>query len=110
MINVQVDEAAAFDMLSILDNKFLRTDCQYIDALNNLINTIGYQEVISILGSNEYKELAAANRKVFKYVDQLNAGKDMSALIVHQANMERYTAKKAIQAKFFSSELTEVKV
>lgn len=110
MIKVTLDEAAAFDMLSILDIKFIRTDSQYIDMLNDLINSIGYQLVIDILGCSEYKALATANRKIFKYVDQLNAGKDMSALVVHQANMERYTAKKAIQTKFFSNELTEVKI
>lgn len=113
MIKVTVDEAAAFDMLSILEIKGYKSDPslqQYEKALDDLINQLGYFKVLDVIRSNEYKELVKANRQVFDYVDVMSSGDCICGLVVHEANMQRYALKKQLQAKFFNKELNEEKI
>lgn len=114
MINVKVDEAAAFDMLSILEIKSKKSNLsseQYVTALNNLVYEIGSNKFNKVKESDLYIQLLNANRKVFEYVDILNEGTYfLSASTVHSANMERYRIKNKLQKEFFSSDLTEEKL
>lgn len=113
MIKVRVDEAAAFDMLSILQikaNKSEKSSDQFQEALNDLILEIGLNKVNQVLNSELYKDLVNANMIVFKYIDILNSNKDLSAIIVHLANTERYNIKRSIQEKFFNTNLAEEKL
>ncbi len=112
MIKISLDEASAFDMLSILNLK-LKSDeglVNYNNMSKEIINSIGVTMYNDIRFSDEYTALYDANKKVFELVDQMNAGSDLSAIFVHKCNMQRYTAKKNLQHKFFSNSLTERKI
>jgi hypothetical protein len=111
MINLLVDEAYAFDFLSIFYikrnnspfNKKAWKECEkYIkDQIPNKFN--------SIIKSKEYKALLEANIKTFNAVDK--AKKDLvKASYVDECNYERYLAKKGLQEKFFSTSLKETKI
>lgn len=113
LIKVEVDEAAAFDMLSILEIKSKKTEnsnLQFINALNSIVLQLGLHKTNTVLESDLYKELLKANKLVFNYVDLLNDGYYIPGLIVHLANMRRYSIKTKIQKMYFSSGLSEEKI
>jgi hypothetical protein len=112
MIKVSLDEASAFDMLSILSLKLkgVKSYKTYETLEDEIAHSIGEVLFESIINSNEYEELLRANEEVFQLVDDMNNGEDFSALFVHKTNMKRYQAKKALQHKFFNNNLTEVKI
>jgi hypothetical protein len=113
MINLEVDEAYAFDYLSILqvkndlfpsENKmsaFEKCSSFLRDQLENydLITT-----------SEEYKNLYEINKVTFNLVDQVRNNEPITAKSVDDANMERYYCKLALQKKHFSNELVEQKI
>lgn len=112
MINICVDEAYAFDFLSILEIKKSHSD----QAMKNWHNCFNYIKAqlssdlfTLIINSNEYKNMILANQKTFHAVEKARNGK-ISAKEVDDANMERQHAKKALQKKFFSNNLTEQKI
>jgi len=111
MINLLVDEAYAFDFLSIF----------YIKRNNSIFNKKAWKECEAsiknqipdkfniIIKSKEYKALLEANKKTFNAVDK--AKKDLvKASYVDQCNYERYLAKKSLQNKFFTTSLKETKI
>lgn len=105
MIRLLVDEAYAFDYLSILKVKHEKNENSdsekaLIDCSLNLCVELGVDVTLDVLGSNEYENLLEANRKTFDAVEKARYGK-ISAKKVDDCNMERYNAKKALQAKFF---------
>jgi len=116
MITILVDEAYAFDYLSILQVK----QNKYPSKKNkqNLENCIEYiatqincDDMNIIINSNEYKNLVEINTKTFDLIDDLREGQDISAKTIDDTNMERYYKKKAFQEKFFlNSLLTEEKI
>lgn len=109
MINLKVDEAYAFDYLSILyikkdkSQKCYQTwkDC-YDYLSNQLIN------FIEIVNSNEYLNLLEANKITFEAVEKARYD-NISAKAVDDANMLRHKRKIELQKKFFDKNLEEFK-
>lgn len=114
MINLPVDEGYAFDYLSILALKWAY-DPTNKDKLNifTLVTTQIHNQLgdlfLLIRESDEYKELASANRETFELVDLAKEDK-VKASDVDKANYKRYLKKIALQKKFFSTEITESKI
>ena len=114
MIQIYVDEGAAFDMLAILHLKKDKANgfANYEDFLDDLYDVLGVVQVDEILKSKEYHDLLQANLIVFNLIDDVVADTKelfIDALTVHKANMRRFYCKKALQARFFSEDLTEQK-
>jgi len=114
MIQVYVDEAAAFDMLAIMALKKDKANgnANYEDFKDDLIDVLGIVQLDDILDSEEYSSLIMANKAVFELIDRVvdDVGYTIPALTVHNANMSRFYAKKALQEKFFGpNTLTEQK-
>lgn len=113
MIKLPVDEAYAFDYLSILEVKKNRinspeTQKTFEDCRSSLINQIG-NLCLEILLSEEYSLLLDSNSKTFDAVDMARYG-NISAKEVDSLNMERYRRKINLQKKFFPrSSLKEIK-
>jgi hypothetical protein len=112
MIKLTVDEAYAFDYYSILSlkykNGFLSEEILQT-AKNDLEDSLGIDLVENILNSPEYASLLDANQLTFNAVDK--AKEDLvKASYVDKCNYERMLAKKALQNKFFNSNLSEVKI
>jgi hypothetical protein len=112
MINLKVDEAYAFDYLSILYIKRNHSDC----ALNSwfhcgyfLEEQLGAELYKSIVNSEEYANMIEANQKTFKLVDLAKEDK-CSAKEVDACNYERYKAKVTLQNKFFDQKISEIKI
>ena len=113
MITILVDEAYAFDYLSIL---FVKYNCtnngkvfdQYVQCEKHLISQIGTNKFFEILQSNEYEDLVDANKETFDFVD-LAKTDSCKASDVDRANFKRCEARKKLQEKFFGNTTTEVK-
>lgn len=114
MIKVQIDEAAAFDMLSILElksrNSFVSSN-QYASMLNDIVYQVGSDKFNEVKESELYRHLLNTNSVIFNFVDLLNEGKlGIDASVVHILNTSRYKFKQEIQNKYFTSELAEEKI
>ena len=111
MISILVDEAHAFDMLSILQLKAAKSPKElpkYSTFMLNMGIQIG-PAIASIMVSDEYAALLEANTKVFNYLTEIDKGVQLEAKVVHDANMRRFYAKQDLQNKYFGSELEEQK-
>jgi hypothetical protein len=109
MINLKVDEAYAFDYLSILYIKKNNSkECYntWFDCYNSLSNQI--PNFFEIVNSIEYNNLLEANLITFDAVEKARYG-DISAKEVDDANMLRYKRKIELQNKFFTSKVKEFK-
>lgn len=112
MISVWVDEAYCFDMLSILELKMGNSDqdmLNYTQFLQNMVDQLGADLTRDIILSDEYRYLLGANQRVFDLIEQIMLGSDMSALTVHEANMERFVGKQKLQQAHFNRALLERK-
>jgi hypothetical protein len=102
MINLLVDEAYAFDYLSILqvkkeiDNKNEKAWKNCRDYLNIQLQD-KFEEIIN---STEYSELLLCNKLTFDAVEKARYG-SITAKEVDECNMQRYHKKVSLQAKFF---------
>jgi hypothetical protein len=112
MINLKVDEAYAFDYLSILyvkknyskaalDSWFY---CGYY-----LEEQIGSDLYKRIINSDEYKSMIEANQQTFNMVDLAKEDK-CTARDVDKCNYERYKAKINLQKAFFNQTVSEFKI
>jgi hypothetical protein len=114
MIILQVDEAYAFDYLSILEvkknlhpsleklNSFLNCKMFLTDQLNN------FNEIYQ---SKEYQNLYDINKKTFDLVDLVRRNSlEVTAKQVDEANMERFYKKQILQKVFFNRGLIEEKI
>lgn len=111
MINLKVDEAYAFDYLSILEIKkdiSQESNNIWLFCIENLKNELGYI-FNDIIASSEYQNMIIANRETFKMVDLAKENK-CSARDVDICNYNRYKAKTALQKKYFNTDVTETKV
>ncbi len=116
MINLLVDEAFAFDFLTILCVKAEKANkqdqrrfyTQIADLSESISEQIGVDKHLEILSSEQYLNLMQANRDTFNAVA---AAKD-SPLEKEAwlANNSRYEFKKQLQEKFFNKPLTEKKI
>ena len=116
MIKVSVDEAAAFDMLSILWQKSYTCDhsgLEYKALANTIMDQISIDKFEQVLISKESENLLNANKEVFELIEKITKHETQDdytdALTVHTANMKRFYAKRELQNKFFNSSLTETK-
>lgn len=111
-ILIPVDVAFAFDFLSILwikfeINKLPFTEIQEFTQF--LATQMGEDLFYTILRSEEYLELKAANKETFDLVDAAKEDK-VKASDIDRANYKRFTAKQKIQQKYFHGALSEVKI
>jgi predicted transcriptional regulator len=112
MINLKVDEAYAFDYLSIL---YIKRNYSK-EALNNWVccgdfleDQIGSDLYKLIINSEEYAFMISSNQKTFNMVDLAKEDK-CSAKDVDTCNYERYKAKVKLQNKFFKQSVSEMKI
>jgi len=113
MINLEVDEAYAFDYLSILQVKNDLFPSEYKMAAYEkcfLFLKEQLENYNSIINSEEYKNLYEINKVTFDLVNQVRNNIPITAKSVDDANMERYYCKLALQKKHFSNELVEQKI
>ena len=115
MINLPVDEAYAFDYLSILkiksdvnpQNEAMRAGYQAcLAALTSQLQ----DRIAEILASPEYANLLEANRLTFNAVDDARCGGPVTAKQVDDCNMQRFYCKVALQQRFFGAPLVETKL
>lgn len=114
MINLLVDEAYAFDYLSILEVKqhLFPSDLK-LKSFTECLESVSLQikNFSEIYSSIEYKNLYNINKETFNLVDLVrNGDPKVTAKQVDDANMERFYKKQELQAKFFSSKLVEEKI
>ncbi len=113
MINIKVDEAYAFDMLSVLDIKnknSLKDQHNYDLMCNDIKNQIGSELFKHIIESNTYNEMIKTNQILYDLIDMLR--KDfvqIDAKILDDANIKRYKVKQTLQNDFFLGQLSENK-
>lgn len=112
MIKISVDEAYAFDYLSILQLK--KNNGSNVDNIINIITSelqkqIGHKKLDSILKSEEYKNLYDSNKKTFEAVDKAKTD-EVKASYVDQCNYNRMLNKQILQEIFFGGNLTETKL
>lgn len=116
-IPISVDEAAAFDMYSILRVKLARSVSPTLLESIALMQTeikrsIGASLFIHVLESTQYGNLIEVNDQLFTLIDEIKKrGPQMDdAVSVDKLNYERYACKRAIQEAFFKTPLSEVKL
>jgi hypothetical protein len=124
MIKVTIDEASAFDMLSILEIKLIgewRMNAKKKKKLNEnyellkgeIIESIGEQKYNEILDSEEYRFLLASNNGVFQMIDKVKESKAreaQTAKVVQSMNDDRFRLKSELQTQFFNNQLIEQKL
>lgn len=116
MLQVSLDEAYVFDMLSIFDvklknldgEKLAKTIEKYSYMRKEVIDQMGEDKYNQIVSSLEYQKMVFANQKVFELIDESKHDTGL-AKVTDDANYERHVAKMALQKRFFDTELTEVK-
>lgn len=116
MLQVSLDEAYVFDMLSVFDvklknldgEKLAKTIEKYSDMRKEVIDQMGEDKYNQIVSSLEYQKMVFANQKVFELIDESKHDTGL-AKVTDDANYERHVAKMALQKRFFDTELTEVK-
>lgn len=111
MINLKVDEAYAFDYLSILEiKKGLNDLCQknWENCFSYIAEQIGRDKMNQIINSSEYQLMINTNKLTFDAVEKARYG-NISAKEVDDANMLRHKRKLELQSKFFNNNLMEYK-
>ena len=113
MVSILVDEAYAFDYLAILlikydfsKNKLILTKAE--ECTEHIQSQIGKKKMEEILSSDEFKKLLDANKETFAWVDKAKTD-SCKASDVDKSNYERCKARNALQEKFFSNKISEVK-
>jgi hypothetical protein len=111
MILLEVDEAYAFDFLSIIHiKKNINLDAydHWVECFSYIEKQIGKIKMIEIVNSIEYRNLIEANQLTFDAVEKARYG-SITAKEVDEANMLRYKTKKELQNKFFNNDIKEIK-
>lgn len=111
MINILVDEAYAFDYLSILHikkNINQQVEPSWKECLNYIKEQIGENAMQEIINSKEYHEMIDANKITFDAVEKARYG-SITAKEVDEANMLRYNKKHELQKKYFNTKIKEFK-
>jgi hypothetical protein len=112
MIDICVDEAYAFDYYAIMELKFHKGAIPELLLKNlkyKITKQIGLELFKTIMTSDEYKKLYAANSHTFDAVDKAKTNQ-LTAQEVDKTNYERMLAKKTLQNKFFKNKLSEKKI
>lgn len=112
MILLNVDEAYAFDYLSILEVKKQKS-LSAIEAWSkcyiHLQNQFDSKKWFHMINSQEYKNMIEANLLTFNAVDKAK-NNEVTAQYVDYCNYQRHLAKQNFQKNFFTSNLSEQKI
>jgi hypothetical protein len=112
MINILVDEAYAFDYLSILEVKKQKSSSAteaWSKCYINLQIQFDSEKWFSMINSQEYKNMITANELTFNAVDKAK-NNEVTAQHVDYCNYQRHIAKQKFQEKFFMCDLSELKI
>ena len=112
MINLLVDEAYAFDYLSILEIKKQKSSISndaWAKCYVYLQNQFDNEKWLHMMHSKEYENMIKANELTFDAVDKAK-NNEVTAQHVDYCNYQRHTAKQNFQKKFFTSDLSELKI
>jgi hypothetical protein len=112
MISIEVDEAYAFDYLSILEvkkQKFSSAIETWSRCYLNLQTQFNSEKWFLMINSEEYKNMIKANLLTFDAVDKAK-NNEVTAQHVDYCNYQRHTAKQNFQKKFFNNNLCELKI
>ena len=112
MINLLVDEAYAFDYLSILEVKKQKSSISndaWAKCYAYLQNQFDNEKWLHMMHSKEYENMIKANESTFDAVDKAK-NNEVTAQYVDNCNYQRHVAKRNFQKKFFNSELSELKI
>ena len=113
MINIKVDEAYAFDMLSVLDikKKNSLTDKYNFDTMcNDIKNEVGPTLFEKIMNSSLYCEMVKVNKTIYDLIEVIRKGViKLDATVMDDANTERFKIKRKLQSEFIFNELVENK-
>jgi hypothetical protein len=112
MISIEVDEAYAFDYLSILEVKKQKSSSA-IEAWSkcyvHLQTQFDSERWFLMINSKEYNNMVKANQLTFNAVDKAK-NNEVTAQHVDYCNYQRHTAKQNFQKKFFDNNLSELKI
>ena len=95
MITLLVDEAYAFDYLSILEVKKQKSSTNikaWLNCWSHLQNQFDSEKWLSMIYSDEYKNMIKANELTFDAVDKAK-NNEVTAQYVDYCNYQRHTAK-----------------
>ena len=114
MINISVDEAQAFDCLTILLVKEARihtaqTHKDSISCFDSIRQQIGGVLLEEVLASEEYIGLFDVNSRLFDVLERVRSEEKIDAKVVDGLNLDRWKLKKQLQKRFFGSDISEVK-
>jgi hypothetical protein len=112
MITILVDEAYAFDYLSILEIKKQKSSNNvqaWLNCWSHLQNQFEREKWLSMIYSQEYKDMINANQLTFEAVDKAK-NNEVTAQYVDYCNYQRHIAKENFQKKFFNTNLSELKI
>jgi len=112
MITILVDEAYAFDYLSILEVKKQKSSNNiqaWLNCWSHLQNQFEHEKWLSMIYSQEYKDMINANQLTFEAVDKAK-NNEVTAQYVDYCNYQRHIAKENFQKKFFNTNLSELKI
>jgi uncharacterized protein with PIN domain len=112
MINLLVDEAYAFDYLSILEVKKQKSSISndaWAKCYVYLQNQFDNEKWLHMMHSKEYENMIKANELTFNAVDKAK-NNEVTAQYVDYCNYQRHSAKQNFQKKFFTSDLSELKI
>jgi hypothetical protein len=112
MITILVDEAYAFDYLSILEIKKQKSSNNiqaWLNCWSHLQNQFECEKWLSMIYSQEYKDMINANQLTFEAVDKAK-NNEVTAQYVDYCNYQRHIAKENFQKKFFNTNLSELKI
>ena len=112
MISIEVDEAYAFDYLSILQIKKQKSSLSndaWHKCYMHLQNQFDPEKWLLMINSDEYKNIIKANELTFNAVDKAK-NNEVTAQHVDYCNYQRHSAKQNFQKKFFMSDLSELKM
>lgn len=112
MISLLVDEGYAFDYLSILDvKKSIKPEIKdnWFFCFSFLEKQVGKNKMQQIINSLEYQDLIKANQMTFEAVNKAKENL-ISAKEVDDLNLLRYEKKIALQEKFFTDKISEIKI
>jgi len=112
MINLLVDEAYAFDYLSILEIKKQKSSISndaWAKCYVYLQNQFDNEKWLHMMHSKEYENMIKANELTFDAVDKAK-NNEVTAQHVDYCNYQRHIAKQNFQKKFFTSDLSELKI
>ena len=112
MILLNVDEAYAFDYLSILEVKKQKSFSaveSWLKCYAHLQTQFDSEKWFLMINSEEYNNMIKANELTFDAVDKAK-NNEVTAQHVDYCNYQRHTAKQNFQKKFFTSYLSELKM